>query len=227
MRVVSFNIHHGTVGENGPVDVGRLADVCASFDADLIALQEVERGTPRTWRVDLVARIADACSMTYVARPAQRLGLGWQGNALLVRGTIDRWTATRLPRVPVWNLLQERRMVLDADVTIGGQSWAVTTTHLAVQPDVGARQLDVVLSGRAERIVLGDLNLAPDAVRPAAARAGMDFVDHGPTFPADRPTMTIDHVVVPRSVRVDAVEVRGTPISDHAALLVDLGHLTH
>jgi endonuclease/exonuclease/phosphatase family metal-dependent hydrolase len=222
VRVATFNIHHGTVGEHGPVDAKQLAEVCASFDADVIALQEVERGTPRTWGVDLVARIAEACSMSYVARPAQCFGLGWQGNALLVRGTIDRWSATGLPRVPAWNLLQERRMVLDADVTIAGASWAVTTTHLAVRPDVGLRQLDAVLDGRAERIILGDFNLTPDVVRPAAARAGVVYVEHGPTYPVEQPAVGIDHVLVPGGVRVGTVEVRSTPMSDHAALVVDL-----
>ena len=55
MRLVSYNIQYGT-GRDGRVDLGRIA--AALEGADVIALQEVERGWPHSGRVDQPAALA-------------------------------------------------------------------------------------------------------------------------------------------------------------------------
>lgn len=221
VRVATFNIHHGTVGESGPVDADRLAEVCASFDADVLALQEVEVGTPRTRRIDLVGAVARRCGTSYVVGPARRWPGGYQANALLVRGEITSSVVEALPRVPGWKLWQERRTLLRAEIVVDGRPWTVTTTHLAVDATVSGPQLDHVFTrvGAGPRsVLLGDLNREPAAL-PAA---GLRQVDHGPTFPAGDPREAIDHVLVSGDLEVLSAEVRSTPMSDHAAVLVDL-----
>lgn len=227
MRVATFNIHHGTVGASGPVDPVFLGEVCAGFDADVIALQEVDRGTFRSGRADLAAAAAESCGMSHVFGASVRFWGGWFGNALLVRGDLVSSSVTRLSKVPGWKLWQERRTLLRAEVRVGGQPWSVAVTHLAVTRAVNGPQLDRALAlvqrDRHPLVVLGDLNSRPNAVEPAAAAAGLTYVQHGPTYPVEDPRRGIDHVLVSPDVRVDAVEVRRTPVSDHAALLVDLG----
>ncbi|MCY3003234.1 MAG: hypothetical protein NTV21_15650, partial [Planctomycetota bacterium] len=51
LRVASYNIKHGE-GLDGRVDLERTAAVLARFDADLIALQEVDVGVRRSGGVD-------------------------------------------------------------------------------------------------------------------------------------------------------------------------------
>lgn len=221
MRLVTFNIHHGTVGADGPVDSARLAEVCAGFDADVIALQEVEVGTPRTWGADLVGTIARRTGTESVVGPAQRWPFGYQANALLVRGEIVSSTVVPLPRVPGWKFWQERRTLLQAEVVVAGEQWSVATTHLAVNRGVSATQLDAVLAtvGDGPRtVLLGDLNRLPADV-PAS---GLRLVDHGPTYPAKSPYVAIDHALVSPDLTVQGVEVRATEMSDHAALMLDL-----
>ena len=53
MLFASYNIQYGT-GKDGRVDLARIAD--AVKEADVIALQEVERHWPRTGDVDQVGR---------------------------------------------------------------------------------------------------------------------------------------------------------------------------
>lgn len=226
MRVVTFNIHHGTVGTDGPVDPVLLGEVCAGFDADLVALQEVDRGTFRSGRVDLAAAAAEICGMQHVFGASTRFWGGWFGNALLVRGDLVSSSVTGLPRVPWWKRRQERRTLLRAEVQVDGQPWSVAVTHLAVGRAINGPQLDRVL-GLVQRdqhplVVLGDLNSRANAVEPAAASAGLVCVPHGPTYPVQDPRRDIDHVLVSPELRVGRVEVRRTPVSDHAALLVDL-----
>lgn len=226
MRVVSFNIHHGTVGRRGPVDPDELGAVCAAFDADLIALQEVDRDTYRTGRADLAATAAGACGMTHVFGASRWFPGGRYGNAILARGTITSATVTPLPKVPASRVVQERRTALEAAVRIDDQELWVTCTHLSVPPAHNEVQLDFLLRhlrGRPRpQILLGDLNRLLGQVVPEAERAGLHAAHHGAGFPAHRPKRAIDHVIVSPELEVVATEVRHTVMSDHAALIVDL-----
>ena len=46
-RLMTFNIHHGE-GTDGKVDLERIAKVMGEAQADIVALQEVDRGASRT-----------------------------------------------------------------------------------------------------------------------------------------------------------------------------------
>lgn len=226
VRVATFNIHHGTVGSDGPVDVERLAEVCAGFEADVIGLQEVDLLTDRTGRRDLPGDVARALGMAHVFGPSTRHPGGWYGNALLVRGEIERWSLDRLPRLPRWKVTQERRTLLQARVRAAGVDLAVGVTHLAVPRAIGLHQLrslvDLVVDVPRPLVLMGDLNRAPQDVAPLVGWAGLEVVDHDRTFPVAAPKLRIDHVAHSPDLVVERVEVRSTPMSDHRALLVDL-----
>ena len=226
MRVVSFNIHHGTVGRRGPVDPEQLGEVCRSFDADVICLQEVDRDTYRTGRADLSAVAAGACGMAHAFGASRWYPGGRYGNAILARGTITAAVTTDLPKVPASQFWRERRTALEASVTIDGRSLWVVCTHLSVPKNQNALQLDWLLrhlDGRPQPLVLvGDLNGPLELVRPEARAGGLRAAAHGPTFPASKPRRAIDHVLVSSELEVVATKVRATSMSDHAALVVDL-----
>ncbi len=226
MRLATFNIHHGTVGKGGPADPDRLGEVCAGFDADVLALNEVDQGTFRVDGADLAAEVARACGMSHVFGASRRFPGGWYGNALLVRGDIASWSVTALPRVPWWRVWQERRTLLQASVRIDGRPLSVAVTHLAVPQHVNGPQLDRVLELAADHprplVVLGDLNRFPSTVEPAARAAGLTYVPHGPTCPVPGRRLVIDHALLSPGIEVGAVEVRSTEMSDHAALLLDV-----
>uniref|UniRef100_UPI000A939FB6 endonuclease/exonuclease/phosphatase family protein n=1 Tax=Cellulosimicrobium cellulans TaxID=1710 RepID=UPI000A939FB6 len=59
LRLATYNVRHGS-SLDGLVDVERFARAVAHLDADVLALQEVERDTPRSQRADLVAVAAEA-----------------------------------------------------------------------------------------------------------------------------------------------------------------------
>jgi endonuclease/exonuclease/phosphatase family metal-dependent hydrolase len=224
VRLATFNIHHGTVGKHGPVDPRRLGEVCAELDADVLGLQEVDLGTYRAGGADLAGAVAAACEMTHVFGRSRWYPGGAYGNALLVRGDIEQWSVTELPQHPAWRFWQEPRTVLQASVRVAGHALSVAVTHLAVAQPVNGPQLDRVLELVAHRprplVVMGDLNRFPSTVRPAAQAAGLTYVAHASTCLV--PPLVIDHVLVSPDLAVGRVEVRPTPMSDHAALLVDV-----
>ena len=55
LRVLTYNIHHGEVAD-GKLDVGRIAKVILDSQADLVALQEVDRGVERSMKIDIIAK---------------------------------------------------------------------------------------------------------------------------------------------------------------------------
>lgn len=226
VRVVSFNIHHGTVGRRGPVDPEQLGEVCAGFDADVIALQEVDQGTWRAKGADLAAVAGRIAGMDHVFGRSRWFPGGAYGNAVLVQGEIAASHVHRLPRSHWYRLLQERRTVLEVEAVVAGRTVSVACTHLGVRPEINTGQFQDLLHRSVARpapvVVLGDLNRNVALVEPQTVAAGLRFVHHDPTFPAHRPRSVIDHVLVSPGVTVVATEVRSTPISDHAALLVDL-----
>src|ERR1700724_2661395 len=62
LRVLTYNIHHGE-GTDGRFDLSRLARVMKSVQPDVIALQEVDRGTERSGGVDQLAELARLTDM--------------------------------------------------------------------------------------------------------------------------------------------------------------------
>lgn len=224
--MVTFNIHHGTVGSDGPVDAELLGTVCADFEADILTLQEVDQGTIRAGGVDLTAAVARATGLTSVFGASRWYPGGWYGNAVLVRGHIAAWSVKALPRLPAWKRWQERRTLLTASCLVDGGHVRVATTHLDTHQEVSAGQLDHALrlaSHRSAPVVFtGDLNRFRPTVEPAAHAAGLTYVPHGPTNPIPDPHRTLDHCLVSSHFTIAGVEVRATAISDHAALIVDL-----
>lgn len=79
LRVVSYNIHHGTDVYGNP-SLERIAEVLASLDADIIALQEVDMNHPRSGRKNQAAELARRLDMGYVFGAAKRYPPGslWQ-----------------------------------------------------------------------------------------------------------------------------------------------------
>jgi endonuclease/exonuclease/phosphatase family metal-dependent hydrolase len=58
VRLASFNVLHGRSLTDGLVSTSRLVEACASLDADVLALQEIDRNQARSGGVDQTAAVA-------------------------------------------------------------------------------------------------------------------------------------------------------------------------
>src|SRR6185295_11676569 len=92
-RVMTYNIHHGE-GADGRVDLLRVAEVVKQEKADIVALQEVDKGVERTKRRDLPAELAALTGMTCVFSNNFHYQGGEYGNAVLTRFPVLRWDNT-------------------------------------------------------------------------------------------------------------------------------------
>jgi len=236
VRVASFNILHGRSTGDGIVDPERFRAAVQLIDADVLGLQEVDRGQSRSHGIDLTALAADAMGAKeakFFPALTGTPGEGWHqprpsdpedgpayGNALLSRLPVRSWATLRLPALPVRRPRDEPRVAIGAvldDVT-------VFTTHLSYLPPWNRVQLHRLLTAirrvPGPQLLTGDLNIA--GALPRALRDWTPLVD-ALTFPADAPRVQLDHVLARRCTPVvHSVQVMELPLSDHRAVVVDL-----
>ena len=220
LRVATFNIKHGS-DRDGNIDLPRLSAACSRLQADVLAIQEVERFARRTHYRDEMRVIARATGLQAVFGEAARRRWRSYGNVLLARGPISDVEVIRLPRPGDG----EQRVAIIARVDIDGVGLAVGATHLSFRAGEGLPQLAVMLDalGRREgpRVLLGDLNLGPEVVEPAVTAAGYRLAPTGPTFPARGPRTRIDFVAV-SGLEILAASTPEPGVSDHLPVVAEV-----
>ncbi|WP_405219063.1 endonuclease/exonuclease/phosphatase family protein [Agrococcus sp. Ld7] len=175
MRLVTWNVLHGRTMGDAHVDAARFTDAVQALDADVLALQEVDSGQPRSGGLDLTALAAkamggaNACFVpTLIGDPAR----AWRpadnrdldaaedgyGIALLTRYPVQRWHVLRmapagarqLPPVdrdagPSGRLSEEPRAAVAATIRSPLGTFTVVCTHLSFVPRSNIRQLRRVM----------------------------------------------------------------------------------
>jgi endonuclease/exonuclease/phosphatase family metal-dependent hydrolase len=233
MRIVTFNIKHGRAG-TGEVDVPLLARTCAGFSADLLALQEVDRFARRSGFSDQVAVVARATGLSSAfGEAARRRPFRRYGNALFGRGKLDDVEVIGLPRpsageprVAILARFEPEGPKLDGQSPGVGAPISVAATHLSFRKGEGPVQLEALLEAlgrrRLPRVLLGDLNLGPEAVESALAAAGYQVAATAATFPVDEPRSRIDFIAV-AGLELVGAEALPTPMSDHRPVVAEVG----
>ena len=251
MRVATFNILHGRNPADDQVDVATFATAIASLEADVLALQEVDRNQPRSHMADLTALAAEAMGAAdhrFAAAMSGSPGATWTaatgeeqpdaatyGVALLSRFPVTSWSVVKLPVLrtptPFWFRDQrlptlvrdEARVALAAQVDAPGGAVTVVSTHLSFVPWWGARQLRYLVRslGPAERPLVLTGDLNMEQ-RRAVTLTGMTPAATAPTFPADQPREQLDHILLEGPIAATTSSAPQLRLSDHRALVADL-----
>jgi endonuclease/exonuclease/phosphatase family metal-dependent hydrolase len=213
LRVASYNIRHGE-GLDRRVDLERTAAVLARFDADVIALQEVDVGVRRSGGVDQPQELAQELERLTARRYHASFGEfmphdgGRYGLALLSRLPIHDARPVRLPDG------NEPRVALAVDVELADGTlvtaicihfdWVDDDTFRFAQAQALAKFVSEL---RTPWILVGDFNDGPQSRTLALLRGlGRELTKVGPdgapatgrdrlTFSADAPHKEIDYVL--------------------------------
>jgi endonuclease/exonuclease/phosphatase family metal-dependent hydrolase len=247
LRVATYNVHY-CKGLDGRFAPDRIARILRDLDPDLIALQELDCGRPRSRGDDQLAFFAAELGLHQLFCPSIVNGEERYGHGLLSTRPLRLVRQARLPTGggPVI----EPRDGLHAAVTIGDREVAIVTTHLGLAYPERAAQIDRLLADDflgglppdRPALFLGDLNLAPGGklYRRLVARWSRvnghavfrDVQAHAPnhvavkTFPSFLPVRSLDHIFVTPHFRI--LEVRSPAnlltrrASDHLPLVAEL-----
>ncbi len=249
MRLATFNILHGRSPVDDRVDLDRFGGAVRDLDADVLALQEVDRDQPRSHGADLTSVAADAMAAPhhrFVATLHGTPGL-WSaatgedqpraasyGIALLSRLPVLSWHALVLPglrgQVPL-KVPSRRRPILVRDepraavaavVEAAQGPVTVVATHLTFIPGWNAVQL--------RRLV----GLVRDLPRPVVIMGDLNLeqaaavrmsrmrpLATAPTYPVHGPRRQIDHILADGPIRSTGGRSVDTGLSDHRALVAE------
>jgi endonuclease/exonuclease/phosphatase family metal-dependent hydrolase len=238
LRVLVYNIHAGKDAA-GEGNLERVAGLIRETGADLVLLQEVDRGTRRSGGVDQLAVLERRTGRVGAFGKTLDYQGGEYGIAVLSRWPVARDTLIRLPVEPAQVRAggsREPRGVLRVRVDAPSGRLEVLNTHLDASPDGAHRRQEVetvlrvaeeLRAGEAAVLIGGDLNAEPGS--PTVGRlAGTGWVDgwracgegDGRTYPADEPSKRIDYLFLEPGGSCAAARVLATEASDHRPLLV-------
>jgi endonuclease/exonuclease/phosphatase family metal-dependent hydrolase len=228
IRVLSYNIHHGE-GVDGKLDLNRIAQVILSVSPDVVAVQEVDRKTVRTNRVDQPAELSRLTDMEILFEKNIDFQDGEYGNAVLSNLPVVKHENVHLPSLGGGE--QRGVLIVELKPEAIDETILFLGTHLDHRSDdrerlASAARINELIQQRDDQpaILAGDLNATPDSAVLTTfgkkwSRSGQTEL---PTIPVTQPNRQIDYVLFRPADRWRVVEVRvldEAVASDHRAIL--------
>jgi endonuclease/exonuclease/phosphatase family metal-dependent hydrolase len=240
-RVLTYNVHAGKDAA-GVDNLQRVADVVRYSAADIVLLQEVDKGTRRSGGVDQPAEYAKRTGFHVAFGRSLNYDGGEYGIALLSRWPIRRDTAIHLVVTPP----QERsggsyepRVAHRVTIAAPDGDIVVLNTHIDASADdrwrlqegraLAAIVRDIKSSGAKRILAGGDLNSTPESAVQVELRAN-GFTDawqrcgkgQEMTYPADSSRKRIDYIYLIAGAECTTATVLDTQASDHRPVLFEL-----
>ena len=226
LTVATWNIFGGRTWDGTRVDLDLVLGTLRRLDADVVAVQEVDRDQDRSHRADQARQLGEALGMEWRYAPA----------LLGTPGSPDGWRAPvpgdADPGGTAYGIaLLSPRVALVAGLAADGRRLTVAGTHLSFVPGPNVGQLRALQRHLDERggprLLLGDLNLWWPAVRLLSLPGWRPLV-HGGTFRnrppgSSAPLVQLDHVLAAgAALRARGSRIVSGPASDHRAVVVEL-----
>ncbi len=225
LKVATYNIRK-CVGLDWRRKPERILGVIGELEADILVLQEADRRFGR--RLSTLSHGSlGAAGWRPVPVAQHDGGIGWHGNAILVRKgiEIDAVHRCELPAL-------EPRGAIIADLTVEGRALRAVGTHLGLTHGMRVRQahhimLELARFAPRPTIILGDMNTwQPQGGCIAIFSERFAFATPSATFHASRPVAALDRIGVTEGIAVrDQGVVRegwAARASDHLPLWAEL-----
>lgn len=240
LRVLVYNIHAGKDAK-GVDNLARVAEIIRDSRANIVLLQEVDKGTERSGKVDQVAELTRLTGYSGAFGKTLDYQGGDYGIAILSRWPISNDTLIHLPVEPPQHrsgVSYEPRGALRVSIDAPGGTLRVLNTHIdASREDTyrlqEARTLLSIAGALRDSgytvLVGGDLNSEPQSAvialfAPAGWNDGFRACGKGSglSYPADVPVKRIDYLMMAGGTHCTSATVLNTEASDHRPVLFEV-----
>lgn len=203
-------------------NLDRIAGLISEFD--LVALQEVDGGSMRSFFINQVEYLAKKADFPHWHKQTNRnLGkFAQHSNGLLSKYKPYQVTTHKLPG------LIPGRGVMEARYGTPENPLIVLMAHLALSTSARTYQLNFIstLVNQFEHVVvMGDLNCQPTSPEMVMLLRDTQLSRPGSihnTYPSWSPKRNIDHILTTPSVNIRRIEVLNESLSDHLPLAVEI-----
>lgn len=230
IKVASYNIRK-SLGTDRRRQPERILKILEELNADIVALQEVDRRFGQRTTTISPDMIVDHTDYMPVRFGIREQSLGWHGNVLLVRKGLEVRNQQRI-ELPAF----EPRGAVLSDVVLGTETVRVVGMHLGLIGNWRLKQAEAVvtylekLEGDMPTVIMGDLNQwAQDGGCLAEFARHHDVITPGPSFHSRRPMLSLDRIITSRDFQLEAAGVHHTALartgSDHLPVWAELSLL--
>jgi len=238
LKIMTYNVH-SCVGMDGIASVKRIARIIALYQPDVVALQELDVGKPRTYYSHQAEQLAELLGMNCYFNPAMGVENELYGDATLSslpmelvksRALTDHKKSSLEPRGALWTCIEYK-----------GGTVQLLNTHLGLSAEQRRAHVDELVGSQwlghekfsGPAIFCGDLNALPGSYTMNTLSKKLTDVEAGnhtplskKTFRSRVPLLRIDHILTSPQFEVAAVEIPNTQLtriaSDHLPLIATL-----
>ncbi len=225
MRVVSWNLH-SCVGSDGRRDVGRVADVIASLDPDVVGLIEVDTGSIRTGMLNQAEIIAGP--LGHYSIHQCKYGEESINNRLpIVRKQANAFLAAPRVHGERFHYFDTgiKRLIIELEL----EHVAIFLVHLSLKYRHRQSQLrhlhELVAGSEKPVIVAGDFNTfwGEDELYLFMQASGLKNanLERLPSYPSQSPRKELDFILYGDGVEVLDFQIPRVFYSDHLPLVCD------
>ncbi len=233
VKVMSYNIHHA-VGLDNELSLPSIANVIKETNADIIAIQEVDRYFgERSQFVDQARELAKLVGYHYT--------FGANLNLKPAPGQVEnrQYGTAILSKYPIIDSKNihlssdgEQRGLLIGKVNVRGVHLTVFNTHLGLSHVERMGQVEEIIEISSyynePTVLMGDLNAEPKSKELERLQTGLNVVDtfkdvvEANTYPVLHPTKRIDYILTSSDVTYKNSNVHYSESSDHLPIVVDI-----
>ena len=225
-RIASYNIRK-SVGLDYRRDPLRVLSVLSAIDADVVALQEVDRRFGR--RASSIPRdlLAENTNLKIVELAKRPDSIGWHGNAVLVRQDAE---VMDIHNIDLPGLEPRGAVVVDLDLP--GTSLRVVGVHLSLMRRDRRVQVTHITEYLARlsalpTLIMGDFNeWSQTSQNLTALSERFNLHTPGHSFPSSRPVVGLDKIALSRDLAFSNSGVHtceaSKRASDHMPIWADI-----
>lgn len=167
ITVMSYNVKYCSPYNSTIPDVDSIAKVILQANPDIVFLQELDRNTTRSGKVDQLAVLSEKTDLPYTTygKAIDYQG-GESGLGILSRYQLSDPQVFQLPRVEIPDTYVSYRILVKATITVADKKVTIANTHLELTQqnrDLQVPEINKVLSASNSPVILGgDFNATPD-----------------------------------------------------------------